>query len=487
MNRGVSRQIVAVSKKSRRSTEGYSPSRRGAPLRLGLIGASLIGVGLLSAGAGALLALLTASQFAGESAAKHPLTTLLAKPLPARLKVGLPELDQPLNVLVLGTKVLTSDLAEAPPTDPGYQALVNSLDGLADTMLLLRLDPTTQQVSVLSIPRDTRTWIQERGYAKINEANALGGADLSAETVSDLLGGVPIDRYVRINVQGIEKLVDALGGINLYVPKPMKYEDHSQHLYIDLESGQQHLDGNQTLQFLRYRYDEWGDIGRIQRQQSLIRAFREQALNPLNLVRLPQVFSVLHSHMDTNLSLKEWTAIAGFMANQEQSNLEMIMLPGSFSNTDKDPISYWLPDPDRIQTLMAEHFDLDNPYLEPLDPPAPANLWISIQDSTGRPRAVNALVDHLLEFGYQHIDASVDWSEPLEITRIIAQRGDHLSAEAVRQALGFGEVRVESTGVLRSDITIQLGQDWLKYSGVGPFSTGSAPADNSPPQQAQSL
>jgi len=85
---------------------------------------------------------------------------------------------------------------------------------------------------------------------------------------------------------------DALGGVTVYVPKDMKYQD-SQHLYINLKAGKHHLNGNQALQLLRFRYDENGDIGRIQRQQILMRALMEQALNPATLSRLPKILSVI--------------------------------------------------------------------------------------------------------------------------------------------------------------------------------------------------
>ncbi|MFM7789129.1 MAG: LCP family protein, partial [Microcystis panniformis] len=134
----------------------------------------------------------------------------------------LPALNRPINILVVGAKVLTSDVKKAQTPDLGYHAPVNSLEGLTDTMLLLRFDPQRQKLTMLSIPRDTRTDIEGYGEKKINEANALGGPALTAETVSHLLDGVAIDRYVRINVQGVEKLIDALGGVTVYVPKDMK-------------------------------------------------------------------------------------------------------------------------------------------------------------------------------------------------------------------------------------------------------------------------
>ena len=146
--------------------------------------------------------------------------------------------------------------------------------------------------------------------------------------MSELLGGVAIDRYVRINVQGVEKLVDTLGGIMVNVPKDMKYQDDSQHLYINLKAGEQQLNGDQALQFLRYRYDDYGDIGRIQRQQMLMRAVVEQALTPSTIARLPKILSVIQSNVDTNLKVEELLALVGFAAQTNRSNIQMLMLPG---------------------------------------------------------------------------------------------------------------------------------------------------------------
>jgi LCP family protein required for cell wall assembly len=89
---------------------------------------------------------------------------------------------------------------------------------------------------------------------------------LSAKAVSNLLDGVGIDRYVRVNVVGFGKLIDTLGGITFYVPKDMKYKDDTQHLYVNLKAGEQHLNGDQAMQILRFRHDELG-ISVVQRQQ----------------------------------------------------------------------------------------------------------------------------------------------------------------------------------------------------------------------------
>jgi LCP family protein required for cell wall assembly len=427
------------------------------------LGFGLTGVAMLSATAGALLAVSLSSTPLMQSKLSPEDEAVFSGGDLTRTDMRLPQLTRPVNILILGTKVLTSDLEEPPEDELGYHALVNSLDGLSDTMLMVRFNPSAEQLSVLSIPRDTRTRIEGVGTTKINEANYYGGPALSAKAVSELLGGVGIDRYVRVNVQAVEKLVDALGGVTVYVPHDMKYQDDSQHLYINLKAGKQHLNGSEALQFLRYRYDNMGDIGRIQRQQLLMRAMIEQTLDFKTLMRLPKILSVIQEHIDTNLSIEELVALAGFASDVSHENVEMLMLPGDFNNPENyDEVSYWLPNYARIDAMMAEHFDRGmarDDYYRSLDP---AYMRIAIQDSTGSPEAIDALIDTLYDAGYHNVFVSQSWSEPLEETRIVAQYGDIESARALRRTLGLGDVRVESTGSLQSDVTIQVGEDWLQ-------------------------
>lgn len=425
----------------------------------------MTGVAMVSATAGALLAVALSSTPLMQTNLSPEEQAIFGKgDRISRTGLRLTELTRPVNILVLGVKVLTSDVSDSPPETQnlGYHALVNSFDGLSDSMLMLRFNPEDKKLNVLSIPRDTRTLVEGHGITKINAANAEGGPALSAQSVSELLNGVPVDRYVRINVQGVEKLVDAIGGVTVYVPKDMKYQDDSQHLYINLKAGKHHLNGNQALQFLRFRYDENGDIGRIQRQQLLMRAVMEQTLNPAILPRMPKILSVIQSHIDTNLTLEELMALVGFGVRTDRANVQMLMLPGRFSEAGEYNASYWLPDSDRIATMMAQHFNLRLQGSQQVT--EPASLRVAIEDSTGSDRAVQSLVNSLQQSGYHNVYVAKPWSEPLDVTHIVAQQGDSSSAQTIRNALGLGEVRVESTGNLRSDVTIQLGKDWLERS-----------------------
>ncbi|MGK7928177.1 MAG: LCP family protein [Spirulina sp.] len=425
----------------------------------------LTGVGIVSATAGAILAV---------SLSATPLRQVLLSPEEAAVfnqeeaiasqSLRFPKLTRPVNILILGTKVLTSDLDNPPRDNLGYHALVDSFEGLTDTMLLVRFDPDRYKLSVLSIPRDTRTVIDGFGETKINAANYHGGAALSARAMSNLLEGVPIDRYVRVNIQAVEKLIDALGGVTVYVPKNMKYTDHSQHLYINLKQGEQHLDGEKALQFLRFRYDRYGDIGRVQRQQTLMRAVIEQTLRPATLLRIPDVIQVLKANIDTNLSVEEIAALAGFIAHTNRQDVQMLMLPGNFNGTGEKAISYWIPNRRRIRIMMARHFDQG--YSETL-PARQGTLKIAIQDSTGNPEAIATLKQVLRERGYGNFFIGQSLSNVLGETRIIAQRGDRNGATELQYDLGLGEVLVESTGELNSDITIQLGNDWYRLQGSG--------------------
>jgi len=421
------------------------------------------GIAMVSATAGALLAVSLSSTPLQQAELSPQEEAVFDSDAIAGSGLRFSELTRPVNLLVMGMSVLPPDV-QNPPADTKnlrYLPQVNSFDGLSDVMLLVQFEPEKKKIAMLSIPRDTRTEIEGYGTRKINAANVEGGPALTAKTVSNVLGGTGIDRYIRINVLGVEKLIDALGGVTVYVPKDMKYRDDSQHLYINLKAGKQHLNGTQTLQLLRFRHDELGDIGRIQRQQIVIRALIDQSLNPMTWKELPKILNVVKDNIDTNLTVEELVALVGFSVRTNRSNMQMFMLPGRFSENGEYDASYWIPSKNGIAKLMTQHFGLEATSEQQVSDPT--SLRIAIQDSTGSDRSqLNPLIRSLAKAGYRNVYVYKPWSEPLEVTNIVAQQGDGDGAESVRNTLGFGEVKVESTGSLDSDISIQLGKDWLQ-------------------------
>ena len=353
-------------------------------------------------------------------------------------------------------------------------ATPDDLVGRTDTMLLVRVDPEEKVVNVLSIPRDTRVEIPGYGIEKINQANFEGGAELAAQTVMHNFDNVEIDRYVRVSTTAFQEIVDLVGGIEVLVPKAMQYEDKTQGLVIDLEPGLQNLSGDEAEQFARFRQDSYGDIGRVQRQQILLKALRQRIASPTVLPKLPQIIRVLQKRIDTNLNLEEMLALAGFGLNLETKDLQMVLLPGEFSDPEEYGASYWLADYTASSDLMRTYFDAQpaelvadaygnstNYYEQPSDW-ALSGLRIAIQNATDDQYASYSMAEYLREEGYNNVYVGRDWSDVNRKTSIIAQRGDVGSARAIGSSLDLGQVVSDSTGDIESDITIRVGEDWLK-------------------------
>ncbi|MEM6426644.1 MAG: LCP family protein, partial [Cyanobacteria bacterium P01_D01_bin.128] len=363
--------------------------------------------------------------------------------------------SRPVTILVMGVD-------EVPEAGESSDDL---LAGRTDTLLLVRVDPAAGTVSVLSIPRDTRMEIPGYGVMKVNQANVEGGAPLSAETVSRNLDSLTIDRYVRISTGAFREIVDLVGGVEVLVPQPMEYIDQTQDLVIDLEPGLQVLDGNQAEQFARFRQDAYGDIGRVQRQQILLKALRNRLTNPTVLPRLPQIVRVLQERIDTNLSPEELLALANSALETESQDFRMVMLPGRFSQPGEFVASYWIMDETASDRVLNDFFRDEAVALLSEDT-AVRNLHIAVQNASEDPWVARQVVSYLREQGFNDLYLMQDWPTSLERTEVIAQRGDLNAAETIAEILGLGQAISESTGNLESDITIRVGQDWVSADEV---------------------
>ena len=155
-------------------------------------------------------------------------------------------------------------------------------------MMVARLDFDKNSVGAVSIPRDTL--VQVTGYQrqKINAYHAIGGPELAQRAVETLLPNVSIDRVVVLNFDAFEELIDMVGGVDIYVPKRMKYDDDAAKLHIDLQVGRQHLDGYQAIGFVRWRKNNNGrggdsDFERQKRQKDLMMALKDQIVKNMSM------------------------------------------------------------------------------------------------------------------------------------------------------------------------------------------------------------
>lgn len=245
-----------------------------------------------------------------------------------------------------------SGLAEASPGKPETILLIGvdkrhpQEPSRSDTIILAVLDPATSRVDLLSIPRDTRVKIPGHGYDKINAAHAFGGPQLLMDTINNFLGS-HVEKYVEIDFQGFEKIIDTLGGVDIEVDKRMYYPEEG----INLHPGLQHLNGYNALGYVRYRNDPEGDITRVGRQQKFLQALIDQTLKLGTIPKIPKLVSEISKEIKTNFSIKEMLSLALSMKNLNGSNVTSHMLPGEGKYV--EGISYYLVDQEKLAETLA--------------------------------------------------------------------------------------------------------------------------------------
>jgi LCP family protein required for cell wall assembly len=241
----------------------------------------------------------------------------------------IPTLTKRMNVLLMGVD----------SNGRGTQRFTNTR---SDSMILVSLDPEAKKVGMVSIPRDSRVKLAgEHGVDKINSAHAFGGPKLAVETVQDNFN-VPIDHYMVIDAQGLKKVFEVLGPIEVVVEKRMRYNDNAGGLHVALDPGVHRLTPLQAEEYVRFRHDPRGDIGRIERQQWFLRALTNKFKEPQVILKLPELFKLAHQYVVTDLSPEEMAKIATFGKDIKSNQVSSATLPGKAVCIHGG--SYWQPD-----------------------------------------------------------------------------------------------------------------------------------------------
>lgn len=230
----------------------------------------------------------------------------------------------------------------------------------ADVMMLVQLNAKSKTVDIISVLRDTMVKINGRTY-KINASLQLGGEDFVVEQVEDLLD-VKIDNYVFLNYEGFRKVIDAIDGVDFYVPQDMFYEDPYQDLYIDLKEGQQHLDGDKAEQLVRFRRYPMGDVKRTEVQRDFIIALYKQKINSSLVKRVGSLVPAIMDFVDTDIGLQDAIQYANFVKGFDEEAITSYQMPGEAK--DINGISYFVADTDGIEkmfeTIKKSHMPQDD-------------------------------------------------------------------------------------------------------------------------------
>lgn len=235
--------------------------------------------------------------------------------------------------------------------------------GRSDTIILVSANMDTHQVSIISIPRDTRVSLSGVGLTKITHANAVGeikgsvyeGSLESVKAVSDLLG-VSINYYVKVNFRGFQKVVDALGGVDVSLPNNVN--DNSSNLH--LSAGEHHLSGEEALKLAQARYDlPRGDFDRQQNQFYILQGLANQLLDPSHISELPKILKVIRQDLvDTNMAISEMVIMGLEFKGIDEEALKYFQLPGEGISA-HDPlvgvnVYYYEPNKEGIKKVVEE-------------------------------------------------------------------------------------------------------------------------------------
>ena len=226
--------------------------------------------------------------------------------------------------------------------------------GRSDTIIVLTVNPNDQSMRMVSIPRDTRTEIIGRGFDdKINHAYAFGGVEMAMDTVENFLD-IPIDYYVKVNMESFQDIVDAVGGVTVNNGFAFNYDGYT------FNEGEITLDGKAALAYSRMRYDDpRGDFGRQDRQKQIIQGVIEKGASFSTLSKFSDILAIIGDNIKTNLTFDDMVDI---QANYKDARHSLEKLQVNGSGTMIDGIYYLVvPEQDRnsLSTTLKEHLAVD--------------------------------------------------------------------------------------------------------------------------------
>jgi polyisoprenyl-teichoic acid--peptidoglycan teichoic acid transferase len=342
--------------------------------------------------------------------------------------------------------------------------------GRTDTMMFVRIQPG--RVDVVSIPRDT--FIQDQfGAHKMNSTFTLGGKSALREAgivdfknqsaeqpfrdggssafkaaIEQLLG-VTVDYTVIFNVELVQKVIDALGGVDVYVPEPMKWTDRAAGLYIDIPAGNVHLNGEKAVGYLRFRHGVGSDYARMDRGKEVIGKLMQKLKSPAALNLVPTLIGALQNDIITNANLEFAQSMVG---HARSLTPHFHTLP---TIEDARYGSYLIADMPRVGELMQ---NILNPKKVSLEA-APA-VVPNIINQSGVPRLGRGLAKYLERNGWgkpEVIPSDVISSEPTRLVR--RSWGDLESAEFYAKVLGTSVSTPYRYPEGASPVAIVLGKD----------------------------
>lgn len=339
-----------------------------------------------------------------------------------------------------------------------------SVRGLSDTIMVAAIDLENKSIKAVSIPRDTRVSIPGHGTQKINSAHVFGGPELTKQ-VSEQLLGVTIDYYIKTNIDGLEGIVDSIGGVGIEIEKDMHYTDRRGGLKIRLKKGYRHLDGNQALQYVRFRHDRFGDVGyeivdgkrvaagRVVRQQKFSRALARHMLQMQNLPKLPSLVAEMYEkdYVETDMSLRDMKEMIQIARDVLPEDMEMDTVPGEPQTIGGG--SYWIADLEETARVVARLLEFR--------PQAESTAFdVEVLNGSGVEGRAHKIADALQSMGYQVVSVGNADRFDYERSRIICRNGVTPGVKQLAQVISCTEITETANGAAApAEVTVIVGKD----------------------------
>lgn len=245
-----------------------------------------------------------------------------------------PDDSQIMNILILGIDQLDDEPSRA------------------DSIIVMSIHRGLQDISMVSIPRDSRVEIPGSGLDKINHAMVFGSVDLMRVTVEQLLD-VPLHYYVYTNFSGFRDIIDTLGGVEVDVERQIIGSDGRP----IVEPGLQRLTGGQALTYVRFRSDAEGDFGRMRRQQQVLKAIGKSMMRPITIIRLPILLEQFAQDVRTDMPLPKFVSLGRTISTQDLAEINTIQLKGT--STLISGVSYVILDEDFLHQNVRQYLHWD--------------------------------------------------------------------------------------------------------------------------------
>jgi polyisoprenyl-teichoic acid--peptidoglycan teichoic acid transferase len=222
--------------------------------------------------------------------------------------------------------------------------------GRSDVIMMISVNPQTEEITMLSIPRDTRTFIPDAGYEdKITHSYGHNGIESTIDTVEEMIN-VPVDYFITTNFEGFEDIVDTLGGVTVDVPFDFKAQLTRSLKWKKYYQGEMDLNGNEALAYVRMRKsDPRGDIGRNERQQQVIKEIIDEGTSFSSITKIDDILNDLGENVKTNIPPSKFASFVKLYSKLKDTQINQLSLKGY--NDYIDDVYYYIPDQESLEEI----------------------------------------------------------------------------------------------------------------------------------------